>query len=152
MADVQILDKDWGVKSKPLFWLDKDQVVKSKPLFWLVQILIRIQTHVLACTDLDKDSNPCFGLYRFLILDKDSNPCFSLYRFLIRIGLLKVNRIDRFGREKNQTEINRFEPVFGSVQKLKKKIGLVVYFGPKLNRTENAQPYTHFLFIPYLLH
>jgi hypothetical protein len=51
MADVQILDKDWVAKSKPLFWLDKDWVVKSKPLFWLVQILIRIQTSVLACTD-----------------------------------------------------------------------------------------------------
>jgi len=52
MADVQILDKDWVAKSKPLFclvqilnkdWvaqiLDKDCVAKSKPLFWLVQIL-----------------------------------------------------------------------------------------------------------------
>jgi len=69
MADVQILDKDWVAKSKPLFWLDKDWVAKSKPLFWLVQIL-----------------------------DKDSNPCFGLYRFLIRIGLLKVNRTNWFGR------------------------------------------------------
>jgi hypothetical protein len=69
MVDVQILDKDWVAKSKPLFWLDKDWVAKSKPLFWLVQIL-----------------------------DKDSNPCFGLYRFLVRIGLLKVNRTDRFGR------------------------------------------------------
>jgi len=69
MADVQILDKDWVAKSKPLFWLDKDWVAKSKPLFWLIQIL-----------------------------DKDSNPCFGLYRFLIRIGLLKVNRTDWFGR------------------------------------------------------
>jgi hypothetical protein len=43
----------------------------------------------------------------------------------------------------NQTEINRFEPVFGSVRfkKLKKnKIGLVVYFGSKPDRTGNAQP------------
>jgi hypothetical protein len=55
--------------------------------------------------------------------------------------------LNRFGREKNQTEpnqteINRFEPVFGSVQfkKLKKKIDLVVYFGSKLDRTGNAQP------------
>jgi len=39
MADVQILNKDWVAKSKPLFWLDKDWVVKRKPLFWLVQIL-----------------------------------------------------------------------------------------------------------------
>jgi hypothetical protein len=42
--------------------------------------------------------------------------------------------------EPNRTEINRFEPVFGSVQKLKKKIGLVIYFGSKPDRTENAQP------------
>jgi hypothetical protein len=44
----------------------------------------------------------------------------------------------------NRTEINRFEPVFGSVRfkKLKKnKIGLVVYFGSKPDRTRNAQPY-----------
>jgi hypothetical protein len=42
----------------------------------------------------------------------------------------------------NQTEINRFEPVFGSVRfkKLKKKFGLVVYFGSKPDRTGNAQP------------
>jgi hypothetical protein len=26
MADVQLLDKDWIAKSKPLFWLDKDWV------------------------------------------------------------------------------------------------------------------------------
>jgi hypothetical protein len=35
MADVQILDKDWVAKSKPLFWLvqilDKDWVAKSEP-------------------------------------------------------------------------------------------------------------------------
>jgi hypothetical protein len=31
MADVQIFDKDWIAKSKPLFWLDKDWVAKSKP-------------------------------------------------------------------------------------------------------------------------
>jgi hypothetical protein len=52
--------------------------------------------------------------------------------------------LNRFGREKNRTEINRFEPVFGSVRfkKLKKnKIGLVVYFGSKPDRTGNAQPY-----------
>jgi hypothetical protein len=65
-----------------------------------------------------------------------ANPCFGL----IRIGLLKANRTHRFGREKNQTEINRFELVFDSVQKLLKKFGLVVYFGPKPDRTENAQP------------
>jgi len=55
---------------------------------------------------------------------------------------------ERFGREKNRTEpnrteINRFELVFGSVRfkKLKKnKIGLVVYFGLKPDRTGNAQP------------
>jgi hypothetical protein len=42
--------------------------------------------------------------------------------------------------EPNRTEINRFEPVFGSIPKLKKKkkFGLVVYFGPKPDRTENA--------------
>jgi hypothetical protein len=45
-----------------------------------------------------------------------------------------------FGREKNQTKINLFEPVFGSVQKLKKNFGLIVYFGPKPDRIENAQP------------
>jgi len=34
----------------------------------------------------------------------------------------------------NRTEINRFEPVFGSVRfKNLKKIGMVVYFGPKLD-------------------
>jgi len=49
--------------------------------------------------------------------------------------------LNRFGREKNRTKINRFETVFGfgSVQKLKKNIGLVVYFSPKPDRTENAQ-------------
>jgi hypothetical protein len=48
--------------------------------------------------------------------------------------------LNRFGREKNQTEINRFEPVFGSVRfKKLKKIDLVVYFGLKPNRTGNAQ-------------
>ena len=51
MVDVQILDKDWVAKSKPLFWLDKDWVVKIKHLFRLVQILIRIQTPVFAYTD-----------------------------------------------------------------------------------------------------
>jgi hypothetical protein len=46
--------------------------------------------------------------------------------------------------ELNRTEINRFEPVFGSVRfkKLKKKFGLVIYFDLKPDRTENAQPYT----------
>jgi len=34
--------------------------------------------------------------------------------------------LNRFGMEKNRTEINRFEPVFGSVQFKKKKFGLVV--------------------------
>ena len=51
--------------------------------------------------------------------------------------------LNRFGRKKNRTEINRFEPVFGSVRfkKIKKiKIDLVVYFGLKLDRTGNAQP------------
>jgi hypothetical protein len=44
--------------------------------------------------------------------------------------------------ELNRTETNRFEPVFGSVRfkKLKKKFGLVVYFGLKPDRTGNAQP------------
>jgi hypothetical protein len=51
MVDVQIFDKDWVAKSKPLFWLDKDWVVKIKHLFRLVQILIRIRTPVFACTD-----------------------------------------------------------------------------------------------------
>jgi hypothetical protein len=51
MVDVHILDKDWVAKSKPLFWLHKDWVVKIKHLFRLVQILIRIQTPVFACTD-----------------------------------------------------------------------------------------------------
>jgi len=46
------------------------------------------------------------------------------------------------GKEPNRTEINRFEPVFGSVRfkKLKKnKFNLVVYFGLKPDRTRNAQ-------------
>jgi hypothetical protein len=46
--------------------------------------------------------------------------------------------------EKNRIEINRFEPVFGSVRfgsKNKKKIGLVVYFDSKPDQTRNAQPY-----------
>jgi hypothetical protein len=48
--------------------------------------------------------------------------------------------LNRFGRGKNRTEINQFEPVFGSVQfKKLKKIDLVVYFGLKPNRTGNAQ-------------
>jgi len=45
--------------------------------------------------------------------------------------------------EPNRIEINRFESVFGSVQfkNLKKQIfGLVVYFGRKPDRIENAQP------------
>jgi hypothetical protein len=50
--------------------------------------------------------------------------------------------LNRFEREKNRTEINQFEPVFGSVKKLlKNNFGLVVYFGSKPDRTENAQPY-----------
>jgi hypothetical protein len=45
--------------------------------------------------------------------------------------------------EPNRTEINQFELVFGSVRfkKFKKKFGLVVYFGSKLDRTGNDQPY-----------
>jgi hypothetical protein len=44
-------------------------------------------------------------------------------------------------KKPNRTEINRFEPVFGSVRfKKLKKIGLVVYFGLKPDRTGNAQP------------
>jgi hypothetical protein len=35
--------------------------------------------------------------------------------------------------------LNRFSVRFGS-KTLKKKFGLVVYFGPKPDRTENAQP------------
>jgi hypothetical protein len=51
--------------------------------------------------------------------------------------------LNRFGMEKNRTEskligLNRFR--FGSVQKIKKKFGLVVYFGLKLDRTGNVQP------------
>jgi hypothetical protein len=49
--------------------------------------------------------------------------------------------LNRFGREKNRTEINRFEPVLGSIRFKKKKFGLVVYFGSKPDRTGNAQPY-----------
>jgi hypothetical protein len=49
--------------------------------------------------------------------------------------------LNRFGREKNQTKINLFEPIFGSVRfKNLKKFGLIVYFGPKPDRTENAEP------------
>jgi hypothetical protein len=49
------------------------------------------------------------------------------------------------GKKPNQIEskligLNRFSVRFGSVQKLKKN-GLVVYFDPKPDRTENAQPY-----------
>ena len=49
------------------------------------------------------------------------------------------------GKKPNQIEskligLNRFSVRFGSVQKLKKN-GLVVYFGPKPDGTENAQPY-----------
>ena len=48
------------------------------------------------------------------------------------------------GEKPNQTEpkligLNRFSVRFGSKTK-KNKIGLVVYFGPKPDRTENAQP------------
>lgn len=45
-------------------------------------------------------------------------------------------------KKPNRTEINRFEPVFGSVRfkKLKKKFSLVIYFGLKPDRTGNAQP------------
>jgi len=53
--------------------------------------------------------------------------------------------LNRFGREKtepNRTKINWFELVFGSVQKLKKKFSLVVYFDSKPDRTENVQLYT----------
>jgi hypothetical protein len=53
--------------------------------------------------------------------------------------------------EPNRTEINRFEPVFGSVRfkKLKKnKFGLVVYFGLKPDRTGNAQPYCKVFSLP----
>jgi hypothetical protein len=47
--------------------------------------------------------------------------------------------------EPNRTEpkligLNRFLVRFGSKTK-KKKISLVVYFGPKPDQTENAQPY-----------
>jgi hypothetical protein len=43
---------------------------------------------------------------------------------------------------KNWTEHGRFKPVFGSVQKLEKKnFDLIIYFGPKSDRTENAHPY-----------
>jgi hypothetical protein len=44
--------------------------------------------------------------------------------------------------EPNRTEINRLEPVFGSVQlkNLKKKISLVVYFGLKPDRIEYVKP------------
>jgi hypothetical protein len=44
------------------------------------------------------------------------------------------------GKKPNRTEINRFEPVFGSVQKLLKKIGLIVYFGPKPDRPKMLSP------------
>jgi hypothetical protein len=56
-----------------------------------------------------------------------------LYKFLIRIGLLKANRTDRFGREKNRTEINRFEPVFSSFRfkNFKKKIRFGCLFWSK---------------------
>jgi hypothetical protein len=49
---------------------------------------------------------------------------------------------------KNRTELklislNRFLIRFGSKTKKKNKFGLVVYFGPKPDRTENAQPYAY---------
>jgi hypothetical protein len=58
--------------------------------------------------------------------------------------------LNRFGREKNRTEpkligLNRFSVRFGS--KTKKKNGLVVYFGPKPDRTENAQPYYEIILV-----
>jgi hypothetical protein len=53
--------------------------------------------------------------------------------------------LNRFGRGKNRTEpkligLNRFSVRFGSKTKKNKK-GLVIYFGPKPDRTKNAQPY-----------
>jgi hypothetical protein len=48
------------------------------------------------------------------------------------------------GKKPNRTELkliglNQFSVRLSS--KIKKKIGLVVYFGPKPNRIKNAQPY-----------
>jgi hypothetical protein len=45
------------------------------------------------------------------------------------------------GKKPNRTEINQFELVFDSVQKLLKKFSLIVHFDPKQDRTENVQPY-----------
>jgi len=55
--------------------------------------------------------------------------------------------LNLFGRGKNRTEpkligLNRFSVRFGSKTK-KNKFGLVVYFGPKPDRTENVQPYAY---------
>jgi hypothetical protein len=63
-------------------------------------------------------------------------------------SLEKLNRnnfgLNWFGRGKkpNRTEINQFESVFSSARfkNLKKKFGLVVYFGLKPAQTENIQP------------
>jgi len=54
-------------------------------------------------------------------------------------GIISVTGLE--GKKPNRTEpkligLNRFSVRFG----FQKKIGLVVYFGPKPDRTENAQP------------
>jgi len=60
---------------------------------------------------------------------------------MINRNNLGLNQFERGKNESNRTEINRFQLVFGAVPKLK-KIGLVVYFGPKPDRTKNAQSYS----------
>ena len=58
-------------------------------------------------------------------------------------GPLGLTGLEGKKTEPNQIEINRFEPVFGSVRfkKLKKQnFGLDVYFDLKPDRTGNAQP------------
>jgi hypothetical protein len=62
----------------------------------------------------------------------------------IEIRRTGLNGLEGKKTEPNRTEHGRFEPVFGSVrfQNLKKNnFNLVIYFGPKPDRTGNAHPY-----------
>jgi len=62
----------------------------------------------------------------------------------IEIRRIGLNGLEGKKTEPNRTEYGRFEPVFGSVRfkNLKNNnFGLVIYFGSKPDRTENAHPY-----------
>jgi hypothetical protein len=61
----------------------------------------------------------------------------------IEIRQTGLNGLEGKKTEPNRTEHSQFEPVFGSVrfQNLKKNnFNLVIYFGPKPDRTGNAHP------------